>query len=145
MDELRGHSLRSQLASGNSPGPSVLRPAKTDTVESLLAEVHELTKALTGLTCGGSEFFSRRGERYVADIPACVEYVRRAQRDYHARTLRFAERARKAEDELAALREPPTPATHTPAPVAVTGSLQAAQGEARSEVNPAPILPKGEG
>lgn len=124
MDELRGHSLRSQPASGNSPSPSVLRPAKTDTVESLLAEVHELTKALTGLTCGGSEFFSRRGERFVADIPACVEYVRRSQRDYHERTLRFAERARKAEDELAALRT-----KAAPAPLDTSPSAPLTEGE----------------
>lgn len=47
----------------------------------------ELTKALTGLTCGGSEFFVRKGDRYVADIDACVSWVRRAKEDAHRRAL----------------------------------------------------------
>lgn len=53
-------------------------------IETLEQEVQDLTKALTGLTCNGSEFFVRRhdfygGSRYVADIYACVEYIRRSR------------------------------------------------------------------
>lgn len=46
---------------------------------ALEAECAELTKALTGLTCGGSEFFVRKGERFTADIPACLDYIRRSR------------------------------------------------------------------
>jgi len=54
-------------------------------LDELTAESAALTKALTGLTCGGSEFFVRKGDRYVADIPACVGYVKRARDDAHRR------------------------------------------------------------
>lgn len=50
-------------------------------------EAHELTKALTGLTCGGSEFFIRKGSRYLADIAACVDWVRRRDTDAHRRVV----------------------------------------------------------
>lgn len=50
-------------------------------------EIAALTKALTGLTCGGSEFFTRKGDRYVADISACVEYVKRVRSDQHTRII----------------------------------------------------------
>lgn len=53
------------------------------TVEELLAENAALTRALTGLTCGGSEFFIRKGDRYAADIPACVGYVRGIREHQH--------------------------------------------------------------
>jgi hypothetical protein len=56
--------------------------------DALLAESHELTKALTGLTCGGSEFFIRKGDRYIADIKACVDYVRRRDTDAHSHIVR---------------------------------------------------------
>ena len=56
-------------------------------VEALKAESAELTRALTGLTCGGSEFFIRKGGRYVADIKACVDWVRRRDRDAHNRFI----------------------------------------------------------
>lgn len=56
-------------------------------VAELLEENAALTKALTGLTCGGSEFFIRKGDRYVADIPACVGYVQRAREADHRRWL----------------------------------------------------------
>lgn len=46
------------------------------------AESADLTKALTGLTRQGSEFFVRKGDRYVADIPVCVADVR--ERFQHA-------------------------------------------------------------
>jgi len=56
-------------------------------IKALEAESAELTKALTGLTCGGSEFFVRRGKRYVADIDACVSWVLRVKQDAHRRAL----------------------------------------------------------
>ncbi len=69
----------------------------------------ELTKALTGLTCGGSEFFIRRGDRYVADIDACVSWVRRARDQANRRAIEalHARNAAEAENEKlrAALEE----------------------------------------
>lgn len=57
-------------------------------IAELEAESAALTKALTGLTCGGSEFFIRKGDRYVADIDACVSWVRRTKEDAHRRTVK---------------------------------------------------------
>lgn len=38
---------------------------------------HDATKAITGLTAGGSEYFGRRiGDIYTADLPFCVERIR---------------------------------------------------------------------
>lgn len=51
--------------------------------------VHQLTVALTSLTCGGSEFFIRRHGRYIADTKACVDYVRRRDTNNHARIVRL--------------------------------------------------------
>lgn len=61
--------------------------AKEESLAEAHAESAELTKALTGLTCGGSEFFVRKGERFVADIAECVAWVRRAREDAHRRTV----------------------------------------------------------
>ncbi len=75
-------------------------------IAELEAENQALTKALTGLTCGGSEFFVRKGERYVADIKACVDWVRRCKEDAHHRTVKAISRAQAAEaraDRLATL------------------------------------------
>lgn len=70
-------------------------------VTALEAESAELTKALTGLTANGSEFFVRRGDRYVADVKACVEYVRARQRDQHNYIIKAitARQAAEAENE----------------------------------------------
>ncbi len=57
--------------------------------DGLREECANLTKALTGLTCSGSEFFIRKGERYTADIPACLEYIRRARESQHTAMMRF--------------------------------------------------------
>lgn len=65
------------------------------TLTELLAENAELTKALTGITCGGSEFFIWKGDRFVADIKACVEYVRKTRESQH-RTIVEAIQARNA-------------------------------------------------
>lgn len=90
--------------------------AKAEALQSQLSEregeVAELTKALTGLTCGGSEFFSRKGERFVADIKACVDYISRLRTSQHEtickeiRARREAEaRANTAETALRAMGE----------------------------------------
>lgn len=81
-----------------------LEGAEAENAE-LLAEVEALTKALTGLTCGGSEFFIRKGDRYVADIKACVDWVRDRRTDYHHRTVKAISRAQAAEDALRAQSE----------------------------------------
>ena len=57
-------------------------------IAELEAESAALTRALTGLTCSGSEFFIRKGDRYVADIDACVSWVRRTKEDAHRRTVK---------------------------------------------------------
>ena len=77
---------------------------QADRIAALEEEVADLTKALTGLTCGGSEFFIRRGERFVADIPACVEWVRRSKQDAHRRTVDAALATREAKAALTALQ-----------------------------------------
>lgn len=48
----------------------------------LLEYTKELVKAVTGLTPGGSEYFIRKrfdhaNEVYLADIPACVDAIRK--------------------------------------------------------------------
>lgn len=74
-----------------------------DQTSPLLDEIAALTKALTGLTCGGSEFFIRKGDRYVADIPACVEYVRRFEQGQHEYILKLS---RQLQDARAAAASP---------------------------------------
>lgn len=69
-------------------------------LEDAWTHVHELTKALTGLTCSGSEFFLCRHGRYVADIPACLEYINRQREVAHDRAKRLV----KIEREASALR-----------------------------------------
>ena len=50
------------------------------------AYAHEATKAITGLTPGGSEYFGKqlwKGGDYTADIPFCVERIRERMADRH--------------------------------------------------------------
>ncbi|WP_293380000.1 hypothetical protein, partial [Phenylobacterium sp. SCN 70-31] len=66
--------------------------------------VDKLTRALTGLTSGGSEFFVRCGERFVADTDSCLAYIK-AARDGRLATLKAAIAAKqKAQAEADALR-----------------------------------------
>lgn len=69
-----------------------------------------LTKALTGLTCGGSEFFIRKGDRYTADINACVEWVRRRDRDAFDCSVKAI---RERNEAVAALKLPSPPVEGT--------------------------------
>jgi hypothetical protein len=55
--------------------------------DEALKECADLTKALTGLTRQGSEFFVRKGDRFTADIPACIADVRRRYEAEHAHVL----------------------------------------------------------
>lgn len=73
-------------------------------LEKLARENEALTKALTGLTCGGSEFFVRKGERYVADIDACVSWVRRARMDAQRLAVKAIRDAKTVARERDALR-----------------------------------------
>lgn len=75
--------------------------AKEEENAGLVAESADLTKALTGLTCGGSEFFVRKGERFVADIAACVAWVRRTKEDAHNRTVAAIKAEKAAQSALA--------------------------------------------
>lgn len=72
-------------------------------VAGLEGESAELTKALTGLTCGGSEFFDRKGDRYVADAKACVEYVRQVRESQHRVIVREVGERKEAEARVATL------------------------------------------
>lgn len=72
--------------------------------EALEAECADLTKALTGLTCGGSEFFIRKGDRLVADVDACVAWVRRAKDEAYRRSIE-AIRERKVAEKRAEVLE----------------------------------------
>lgn len=78
-------------------------PALIAAYRALEGESHDLTKALTGLTVGGSEFFVRKGERFVADIDACVTFVRERDRRAHVQILEAVERAKRAEEVVRAL------------------------------------------
>jgi predicted O-linked N-acetylglucosamine transferase (SPINDLY family) len=69
-------------------------------IEGLKAESADLTKALTGLTCGGSEFFVRKGERFMADIPACVAWVRRSKQGALKRTVEAVKAQRALQSAL---------------------------------------------
>lgn len=55
--------------------------AEAEDLRRQLAEaddwIREATKAITGLTCGGSEYFTRRvRDVYRADLPFCVQHIR---------------------------------------------------------------------
>jgi len=57
-------------------------------VKELEDYAREATKAITGLTVGGSEFFGKRiGEMYTADLPYCVEHIRDRDRRNHERLV----------------------------------------------------------
>lgn len=66
-------------------------------VERLTQESADLTKALTGLTRQGSEFFIRVGKRFVADIPACVQDVRERMQRAQQSAVNFAHDKHAAE------------------------------------------------
>lgn len=83
--------------------------------DALILESAELTKALTNLTCGGSEFFIRKNGRYVADIPACVDWVRRRDTSAHEHIVREVRRTKAAEAALARLLAALTPSDETKA------------------------------
>lgn len=83
--------------------------ALTKFEQELLAENAALTRALTGLTCGGSEFFVRKGERFVADIEACVAWISRMRLDANRRSMNAIRGQKEVEDStrdlLSALQE----------------------------------------
>lgn len=64
-------------------------------VRELEQFVDEATKALTGLTCGGSEFFIRDGYGFKADIPACVAWIKQSREDLLAKIRDLALENRK--------------------------------------------------
>lgn len=68
------------------------------------ADRQALTKALTGLTCNGSEFFIRRGDEYVADIEACVAWIRRSRESQQAAVKSALAKRGEAEARIAALQ-----------------------------------------
>ena len=77
---------------------------KATELDELREYAREATKAITGLTAGGSEYFGKRiGDIYTADLPFCVGRIReRFERE--ADWTRKSMSARKsAEAKLAAL------------------------------------------
>lgn len=83
-------------------------PAPDEALRRELAEARAdrqaLTKALTGLTCNGSEFFIRRGDEYVADIEACVAWIRRSRESQQAAVKSALAKRGEAEARIAALQ-----------------------------------------
>ena len=66
--------------------------------DEALSYAHEATKAITGLTMGGSEFFGRRiGDVYTADLAACVAHIREKQTREHNRWAEAASGKKAAE------------------------------------------------
>lgn len=71
--------------------------------DALRTYAHEATKAITGLTAGGSEYFGRKiGDIYTADLPFCVQRIRdrfegEAERLHKALTEKSAAEAKLAE------------------------------------------------
>lgn len=73
------------------------RRAIMEAFEELRIYAHEATKAITGLTSGGSEYFGKKiGDMYTADLPFCVERIRASQTRTHER-LQKAVGEKKAE------------------------------------------------
>jgi hypothetical protein len=82
-------------------------PVDAGEVEDLRKYAHDLQIALTGLAGGGSENFIRKGEDFRADIPFCVNKVRRrfdedAERFKAERRARIAEREARTKQPAAA-------------------------------------------
>ena len=61
--------------------------ARASEAEAAWGYVNELTKALTHITGGGSEFFIRRHGHYMADTRACIERVRLRDKNAHERIV----------------------------------------------------------
>lgn len=64
-----------------APNVAVALAAELSRLSALVAELEtyarDSTKAITGLTSGGSEFFGKRiGDIYTADLPYCVDHIR---------------------------------------------------------------------
>lgn len=81
-----------------------------DLITTLSAERDEakgwarkLTKALTGLTANGSEFFTRavRLGEYYADVQKCVEYIRNRYESQHSAIIEAIKARKAAESSLA--------------------------------------------
>lgn len=71
----------------------------------LSAYAHEATKAITGLTVGGSEYFGKQiGDIYTADLPRCVDHIRERM-GFKLDAIRAEARAEKAEADVEHLRK----------------------------------------
>lgn len=73
----------------------------TRKLDEARADRQTLTKALTGLTCSGSEFFIRRGDECVADAEACVAWIRRSRENQQASVKSAWAERRKADQREA--------------------------------------------
>ena len=69
-------------------------------VERLRDDRHKLSVALTSLTPGGSEFFTRRGEDFIADADACVAVVQERRRSHQDAMMRAMRTATEAQERL---------------------------------------------
>lgn len=85
-------------------------------VEKRERQLRELSIALTSLTCGGSEFFTRDGEHYWADPKACVEYARERRTSMTRMMVDATLRAKEAEKKLSALAQASVRTRSTPSP-----------------------------
>jgi hypothetical protein len=68
--------------------------------------IHEATKAITGLTAGGSEYFGRRVRNvYRADLEFCVQRIRERFENGHRLACEAVRERKAAESRLAARDE----------------------------------------
>lgn len=74
-------------------------------VTALEIYARKMTKALTGLTANGSEFFVRIGENYYADVDRCVTYIRDRHERAHDMLVQEVTARKAAESERDELRE----------------------------------------
>lgn len=65
--------------------------------DEAISRARSLSKALVQLTPGGSEYYTRHGEEYYADIKACHEVIRERFESGHRAKLDRVDERRRAE------------------------------------------------
>lgn len=67
--------------------------------------IKDATTKITGLTAGGSEYFTRHGSAFWADIDFCVKRIRERYETSHGQVIKAHKRATTAEAALAEARK----------------------------------------
>jgi hypothetical protein len=99
--QLIANNLRPILDAAESAAQAIADRKKVEAErDELRTYAHEATKAITGLTIGGSEYFGKKiGEIYTADLPLCVQRIRDRDERSHARLLKAVAERKAAERE----------------------------------------------